>query len=73
MKYLPFITIIFLLVIKPVFSQFKILDDLKKTGDQILKEKDSEQKTNQNQKFSSPDTSKPVQNKVSSPKVQQEV
>jgi hypothetical protein len=37
-KFLILITTFFLLVIKPGFSQFKVLDDLKKAGDQLQKE-----------------------------------
>ena len=37
-KFLILIATFFLLVIKPGFSQFKVLDDLKKAGDQLQKE-----------------------------------
>jgi len=56
---------IFLLLTNSVFSQFKVLDDLKKTGDQIFKDTNSEKKSTDVPK------STPVQNNQSVPKVQQ--
>jgi hypothetical protein len=54
--------ILFLLT-NSVFSQFKVLDDLKKTGDQILKETGSGQGTNINPKSPSSQPPASVQNK----------
>ena len=62
-----FTIVLFFFLTNSVFSQFKVLDDLKKTGDQIFKDAGSEKKVSDTQKSPAP-----VQNTQSTPKVQQQ-